>query len=295
MQQPEGTAADSLAAAIDKYLDWLRAERSEGTYESYSRYLKAWRQLHGHLPVRSIRGHHVEELTVKRCAKKADGKAFSDSAKWQCKKSCVVLFGWLKSQGYIEVNQLHGFKKNVTFGVRSNFIVKDQFDRLIGACDDPAFRDLLTFFWESGCRPQEVFQVRCKHFDRAGRTITLRKADGDWVKSRKPGYVRTIYLSEAAYAIVCRLADEAGDGLLFHNKGARWSIDSCSRRLKTLQKRCGVTCQLYGLRHSYAHRRASENVPILSLATLMGTSVKMLESVYSHLGDARAHLLKMAG
>jgi integrase/recombinase XerC len=295
LDQQQTITPDSLGAMIDKYLEWVQANKSKATYDSYGRYLRSWRELHGHLPVTSIRGHHVEELTVKRCAKKSNGEKFSDSAKWQCKKSAVVFFAWLKSQGLIDVNPLQGYKKGVTFGVRRNHISREQFDKLLDCCDDPAFRDLLTVMWETGCRPAEIFQATGKHFSREKRTITLRKADGDWVKSKKAGYVRVVYLSEAAYAIVCRLADQFGDGLLFSNKGKRWSISSGLQRLKTMQKRCGVKSGMYMYRHSYAHRKASEGMPILVLAELMATSIKMLESVYAHIGDNHALLLKMAG
>lgn len=289
-----GNAPGTLGALIDDYLAWLPANKSAGTVRSYTHYLSAWKETHGTLGVGVIRGHHVEELVTKKFSKKEGGGEYSDSVRWQTKKSCVVFFGWLLSQGHVTANPLSGYRKNVACGVRQSYLKQEDYDRLIACCSDPGFRDLLAAMWHTGARPAELFQSCGKHYSRERRTLNFRKSDGDYVKSRRKDAVRVIYLSPEANEIVARLADQHGDGLLFRNSaGQAWSISVCTNRLDTLERRCGVRTTMYEFRHGYCFRKAP-TTDIHTLAKLAGTSVKMIESVYSHLGDNHDHLLGAA-
>ena len=54
------------------------------------------------------------------------------------------------------------------------------------------------------------------------------------------------------------------------------------RKEGLLRNKSGEVRVLYSLRHTYASRRRFEGMSFDDLATVMGTSVKLLEAVYSH-------------
>ncbi|WP_420454455.1 tyrosine-type recombinase/integrase [Rubrivirga sp.] len=62
-----------------------------------------------------------------------------------------------------------------------------------------------------------------------------------------------------------------------------------TKRLQTLAERARVnkTVTAYALRHAYGTRMAAAGVPLLDLARLMGTSLRMIERHYGHYDPAR--------
>jgi integrase len=294
-----GTAADVQQGAITlrvltaRWLSCIEQEKSEGTYKAYAKYANAWAALHGDELADKIIGWHVTKFVAERYGK------LSGSVRWQAQKVCCLIFSWAKQQGMVKDNPLAGYKKTAKCGVRQGHISQEQFDRLIAACPDPAFRDLLVCLWESGARPFCLFQAEARHLDRTRRTLTFSKAAGDKVKGKAPDAVRVIVLSTKAFEIVCRLADQSPEGspLFKNSKGSRWTIALCCNRLKTLKERSGIKTSLYELRHSWAHIHATEKgTPILTLMALGGwASVKMLASVYAKVSDNHEHLLRAVG
>jgi integrase len=273
----------SLADLVKKWLASVETTKSKETHTSYKRYANRWVKTHGKLAAASIRGHHVSEF-VERAYPATD---YSDSVQWQAQKVAVVMYAWAKEQGLIDVNQLADFRKSARCGKRDTYLTLDQFKVLRKACIDSDFCDLMTVLWETGARPFEVFQAEGKHLNREKRCFQFAKKKGDKVKSKESNAIRTIWLSQTAFKIVSRLADQYPEGVLFRNNfQSKWTIAVCSRRFSALHRKTKIKTTLYDFRHGFAHHHSTVlGTNIVTLAALMGhSSIKMLSEIYAHVG-----------
>ena len=94
--------------------------------------------------------------------------------------------------------------------------------------------------------------------------------------------------------------DTEADGPVFLGAyGGPVALDYLTKRLQTLAERAGVEKHVtaYALRHAYGTRMAAAGVPLLDLAKLMGTSVRMIEKHYGHYDPARgaSHVERVFG
>jgi integrase len=219
---------------------------------------------------------------------------YSDSVRWQAQKVAVLLFRWATAQGLLAKNPLEGFKKSTRCGKRGTFLKHADYLKLIEACEDDDFKNLLTLLWETGARPQELFQAQAKHLERIGESgrLVFRKAAGDNVKKHE---TRIVWLNPTAFAIVAKLAERYPAGPLLRNgHGRKYTTSGSSQRFARLAKVTGVTTSLYEFRHGFAHHHATvKKTDIATLAALMGhSSTKMLVEVYSHVDANSDHMLR---
>lgn len=83
---------------------------------------------------------------------------------------------------------------------REQVLTPAEFDTLIAHVKDVAFRDVLTFCWETGARVQEVRLIRSEHFKPGAGRVEIPPPEA---KGKKRW--RVIYLTETAEAIITRL------------------------------------------------------------------------------------------
>jgi integrase len=138
---------------------------------------------------------------------------------------------------------------------------------LVQACH-ANYRDHVILYLQLGLRADELYKLDPPDFARG--TVRVRG-------TKTPRSDRTVDLSPDAAAALRRTGVPV----------PRWS--NRDRALKGACKRAGVPeGSGNALRHSFATLMAEADVPILRLAAIMGTSVRMLERVYTHLNSDRA-------
>jgi integrase len=86
------------------------------------------------------------------------------------------------------------------------------FEQLLSFVKDQPFRDLLTFAFEAGCRPQEARLIEARHLKAGQHRIEIPPLEA---KGKKRW--RVIYLSDKALELVTRLAESRPTGPLFLN------------------------------------------------------------------------------
>jgi integrase len=280
----------TLGKLAEKYLAWCERNNSAATLASYKRMIDRWTKHHGGLSVLEVKPHHLDEIVQKEFS------ACVKTTHWQFYKVAQVLLNWAEGQGLIESHSLKKLKNRPQCAIRQDYIKRDDFDKLIAACDDLPLRDLLTVLWESGARPFEVMQAESRHLDRANRCLQFARKQGDKVKAKKDkeDATRTVYLSEPAFEICNRLADLYPTGPLFRNSvDKKWTANLLSARFKVLKNRCKFSVKLtaYVLRHSFCTRAILGGVDVRTLQELMGHSdLVMISKVYSHLKKETGHL-----
>ena len=146
------------------------------------------------------------------------------------------------------------------------------------AAANPAFRQLLTFMRETGCRPDEASMIQKHHVDLENREIRFKI--GEDKTSDKTGKPRIIHLNDTALTIIRSLIAIFPAGPLFWNsRGQPWNKDSmnCATRQARKKARLGNNLAVaYAIRHQYFTDALASGVPIAIVAEMTGTSAEMI-------------------
>jgi len=121
-------------------------------------------------------------------------------------------------------------------------------------------------------------------------------------KRARTGKPRTILLTDRCIAIVERLSRKYPSGPIFRPRCARGpggvlkmrqglAENTLYRACDLIRKKTGLTNFVpYSFRHTFAFRWLRAGKPIAALATVLGTSVTLIEETYGHMGDQHDYL-----
>lgn len=190
---------------------------------------------------------------------------------------------WARRKGHIDADPLADMPKPPRRLRRENVIDAREARKLIDAMPSGPFKDLLTFLYETGCRPGEAARLEARHLD-VDRAVALLDEHKTRRKTAKP---RIVPLTVRALRLARRLAKARPTGPLFLNaKGNPWRKDAIGNAIARLRKKTGVGLELtaYGLRHGFATDALAAGEPVAMVAEMLGhTDTRMLTTVYSHL------------
>lgn len=172
-------------------------------------------------------------------------------------------------------------------GQRKAVLDRDDIRRVLDATSG-AFRDIVEFMWETGCRPSEAMTVESRHADFAAGVVTMRgKTSG------KTGKDRTIYLTPRAAEILRHNVSANTVGPAFRSeRGNPWQRHAMAQRFARLRRRLGMGSELTAeaIRHAFGTDGALRVKPLV-LAELMGhTSVAMVNRYYAHLDERKEEM-----
>ncbi len=282
---PVKVVADGLTIAevYDKFLTWCRQHREGLTYKGYHEFIQSLlddlkdKSL---LPATELRPFHISEWADRH---PQWGPTRRRNALVQVQRP----YNWAFKLGYIKDNPIRHLEKPQAKR-RENHVTPQDFADIIAKvkANDP-FHDLVTFAWESGCRPQEARHIEPRHVNLDARKIEIPPAEA---KGRKRW--RIIRLTDKALAIVRRLLPLRKGGKLFLNvDGNPWKAQAIVCRFQRLKAKLGKKWAAYDFRHGFAEKMLESGVDHLSVAEIMGHSNgQMIATVYQHLNKADAHL-----
>jgi integrase len=200
-------------------------------------------------------------------------------------------WAWAHEEGHITVNQLKPMKRPRP--ERRDTIPDDKEIAAFVAAANPAFRQLLTFIRETGCRPGEATMMQKHHVDLQNREVRFKI--GEDKTSGKTGKPRVIHLNDTALAIVTSLIALNPAGPLFRNsRGKPWtehSIDGAARKARLKAGLHDSLAVVYAMRHQYITDAIARGVPIALVAEMTGTSPEMIAKVYSHVSEKKSLLM----
>jgi integrase len=281
----------AVAEVFEKFLDWCTKHRAETTYEWSKCRIQMFVDALGqkvHMQVNELKPFHLAEWLDSHTNPKDPGTAnWSTTYRHGIVAAIQRPFNWAVKQGYISENPLRHFEKPPV-ARREQIITPEEWPAIRDHYKEgDAFRDLLEFAWETGCRPQEVKRIEARHVQLANHRIFFPKEEAKGKKRPRP-----IYMTPRAEAIITRLLAIRSMGLLFLNaKGKPWTGFSMNCRFQRLKKHLGTKYAAYSLRHGFATRKLEDGLDHLTVAALMGhADGSMLARVYSHVGDRQHYL-----
>jgi integrase len=275
----------TVVSILEEFMEKEASEKAPRTYEHYRRFLKSFRlALPAGLTIDELAPGHVTDWLHQHkdwsSATKHGGiHAVKKAIKWGCKQ-------WKLGPSPLED------VKAPTPSRRETVITPEQWPHVLGACTDQQFRDLLTFMWESGARPQEAIHVEARHYEPEGKRLVFPKEE-----SKGKRYARVIYLTDAAAEIIERLAKQWPQGKLFRNENdLPWTRNAvrCRFRRQRIHSRVKVKvpgiCS-YAIRHSFATNALRAGIDPVTLAVLMGhVDTSMIANTYQHLASDPQYL-----
>jgi integrase len=278
----EPQAGDRIPAysVLNGYVLWAQSNRKRRTYKNRVQYLQGFSDRHG----RTL----VCDLTIR------DAETFMDSQpRWgaasrdQFITSINAAFNWAVKRKLVKANPFKGMEKPV---IRSRARTKEDYitDDVLKLFLDqagPAHRDIIMALDATGARPEELAVLTAADYHPALGILTpkVSKNERHEAKGRPP---RTIYVQECLRPTIERLCREHPTGPLFRNTcGRAWSVHNLDRWFREVRERLGLTGQYtpYGLRHRFATRWLLNGGSVSKLATLLDTSVRVIEYHYGHL------------
>lgn len=215
----------TVGEVFEKFLDWCQKHRSARTYEwsknhiqAFCDHLKAARSM----PAADLRPFHVVEWV--------DSKGtWGPNQKRGAIVAVTRPFNWAAKLGYLAASPVRGVEKPAPTKRDSRMTPAD-FSALLTHVKDEPFRDLLTFAYEVGCRPQEARRIEARHLKPDQRRVEIPPAEA---KGKQRW--RVIYLSDAAFEVVTRLARLRPTGPLFRNAdGNPWKPQAVVCRFQRL-------------------------------------------------------------
>ena len=222
-----GVKTPLVAVLADAYLEWVKANRSAGTYGWYRQQLQRFCAKHPTLNVADLKPFHVQQWVD-------ESPHLSKSTRRNRIRSVKACIRWALNQGYIEKNPLLGLPLPPS-EYREVTIPLADYQRMLAAINDAGFRDLVVLTWETGCRPQESVRIEARHVDLARQRIVFPKAEAKG--KRQP---RIIYLTNVALEIVSRCCEKSPTGpIMRQTNGMAWMANTVSRKFGQLQCRMG--------------------------------------------------------
>ncbi len=267
----------TVAEILDKFLLWVEANRSEGTYKWYHLYVQGFLDS---LPDQTIEAievkpHHVTDWI---------NPSWAQSSIRGATIAVQRAFKWSVLQGYIGKSPLVNLEKPMAER-RDNCPTKEDYEAILKLATG-SFKPLLEFVWESGCRPQEVVILEARHFK--GDRLELMVSESKGKKQK-----RVIYLTDKAAGIIRDRIAENQARIFVNRSGRPWNAYSINCRLCRIAEKTGRKFAFYDLRHSFATRMLEAGLDHFTVAKLMGhKDASMLAKNYSHLGEQGNFLLE---
>jgi site-specific recombinase XerD len=231
----------SVAEVFEKFLEWCQGNRSGRTYEwsrdhiqSFVDSLKARNLPAAKTPAEDLRPFHLTEWAAGHRTKRPGGRPWGPNHERGAITAVQRAFSWAAKVGHLDHNPVRHVEKPAPKR-REQVLTRAEFDHLLSHVKDDAFRDVLEFCWETGCRVQEVRILEAGHLKAEYGRFELppRQAKG---KKRW----RLIYLTRRAEEIVTPLARTNPEGPIFRNAdGAPWDAQNFNCRFFRLQRRLG--------------------------------------------------------
>ena len=288
--------AVSVLAVISRYYASLKAEERVSTLSLAESMLDPAITAFGHLKINELQPITVSEWLTRR-------------EKWNATTRCTAIdylncaFNWAKGAKIITANPIDGIKKPERRVRGRNVVLPELLQNLLIDSANRQLGKLLRMLRWTGARPGEIIHADCSHYQPgiAAMVYPWNPPSGEyrWKCGKRTKRDRVIYLTDEAKSLVEGEIGIVGSrGRIFRTlRGVPWTghnLTTCMEKLprgKVVKEWCEANrfdagkIMPYGFRHSYITSMLGRGCPIKLLADLCGTSVKMIEKVYSHVHD----------
>lgn len=281
----EAAKSLSLLGQFDVFLEYVKRELSPATFDFYELFISSFcRTMDRRMQDAVLKPFHVTGWLAKKTT-------WNSTTKHNGVRAAKRALAWATEQGYIENSPIARMKAPPKLQ-RETIITPKQFQVILSVSPHQCFKDVLTFLWHTGVRPQELFKIEVRRVDLNLRRIVLPPSEAKGKKAP-----RVIYLNESAFEIVNRrMVPRMGKpvvGPIFKNTRRHpWNKESLNYRFARIKKKTGIAVCAYHFRHSFA-TNALQNLDPITVSVLMGhADATPLARTYQHLAKKPEFLQK---
>ncbi|QDV72464.1 tyrosine-type recombinase/integrase [Botrimarina mediterranea] len=280
----EKPATVTVAWIVGAFLDDTERTKAPGTLKWYREHLdKCVAYFGDRLKPENLAGGMVDRWIAH------DYGHLAQNTQHGAARAIVRAMNWAVGERHIERSPLIGYTKPSPTA-REAYTSPEEY-KLALASANGGFKDVLTFLWETGCRPQELRAIEAAWLDGPAVVFPVLLSKG---KKRR----RVIILNDVAREIAERLAKANPEGPIFrNNQGRPWTKDALNCAFVRLRNRTGIeTLCAYTLRHGFATEALKSGIDTTTVGVLMGhANPGMVATVYQHLAQDRGYLLSQLG
>jgi integrase len=234
-EKPREVDCSLVVGVLDAFLNWVQNNKKPRTFEWYQRHLQVFaKSIPPLLAVGQLKKHHLTACV------EGLGEWSSTTKNGLC-RAAVRALQWAEDEEHIARSPLGRFKKPRTKR-REVVIPQEEFDAMVGHFPSLPIKDLLTFAWEVGPRPQELVAIEARHVDVAAERVVFPAEE-----SKGQRFPRVLYLTGRALEIASRLAATYPSGVLFRNTDGRpWTRQSLACLFGRMQVAQGLKAMKAG-------------------------------------------------
>lgn len=252
----------TLKEFAKEYLDWSSTVKSYATYKRDKLSLKKLIDFLGDISLKAITAKRLEEyhaFLLKRGQKPSGVNVEIRHLKAAFNKA--VFWGYIEKNPYTKIKPLKIQKKP------PKFLKENEIKLILDNIYDLDFKDLIICYLETGCRRQELLNLKKEDID----------LQNDYIRVKGKGNkTRLIPMTETVKEI---LSKRMGKDRIFPN----WHPDTVSHKWIALMKKLGLNYRLHDLRHTTASYLVIQGIPLKFVQELLGHADITTTQIYAHL------------
>ena len=289
---PEPADGVTIGDLVVAFAKWSASHSSGRTAEDYYYWLRAFAKHVGtNTPAMSVRPKHVDRFVRSR-------ELVGQWGHIKIVRSVRRLYRWAKRQGELEFveSPVAGLDMPPAPDSPQAILSPRQAAYLVRTARND-FRDVLRWYYHTGCRPEELLGLRKEWVDAEQGTVTIPWKLAKFGKRTRKDRV-IVFPAKLDRMVRRRLEDRENETEWLFVRGngeqwTRWSIDSrLERKMKVAGRKFfpdGLYVRLF--RYTFTTTAIKRGVDIVTLSHLLGhKDVTMLRRHYEKLGGDFAHL-----
>jgi len=198
---------------------------------------------------------------------------WGDSTKHSAIAYIKGLFRWARDSGFLDLNPMAGIANPFPVGSRERGITVDEFKMLIEATRDEAFKTVLRFLRDTGCRPGDLCVLSARHLHPELPIATLKPHEHK--TGSRTGKPKDIILPGSLADEMRQLAKVRPTGpLLLNTDDTPWIPDTIRVRFTRLRKKLNLPADVvpYASRTAFLTRLIENGVSLAIAAKIAGHS-----------------------
>ncbi len=231
LEQKKIVPSITISELANVYLAYCKKHRSRRTFEWYKGHLTSFLKYIGDKvdqPASALEPFQVADWLNSQ-------EDWGDSYTRGGITAIQVVYNWAVKNNRLVENPLKNIKKPKA-AQRNNTMTPADYEKIrsLGKEGD-VFHDVLTFSWNTDCRPEEIRHLEAKHIDLKNNRIRIPEGTG-----RAKQKARNIPLRGEAINVAARLVKKRSQGKLFLNeRGKPWTKYAICNRLHRYSRQIG--------------------------------------------------------
>ena len=181
-------SSPKVADLFDRYLDWLKSNRTPETFEWYRHRLQRFVDFYPELTLAELKPFHVQQWVDSI-------EGLATTTKRNYFRSVKRSIHWARTMGHIDHNPIE-YLSAPSGEAKDVYIPEAEFELLLKHTRDEQLKKLMLVTYEIGCRPQESLRLEIRHVDLENRRWVFPRQEAKGKKAP-----RVIYLTDRAFWI----------------------------------------------------------------------------------------------